>query len=151
MIRRTLLFGLMIAAMATGAVAATPTPLILPPDDTYGFSSTLRAEGVGGPGTRDLSSWVKALKVLGETPMLTADAPVGGPAGGPVFRLTVLSAQRPAVTVRVAWSADRRTATAMISTGDGLGVPGARVKTVRRDFTGMAAAVLLGLADAREG
>jgi hypothetical protein len=149
--RRTFLTALsMTAALGAGvacAAAAAPTPpLAAPPDDTYGFSSTLRAEGIGGPVARDLSSWVRALKVLGEAPLLTADAPASGPA----FRLTVLSAQRPAVTIRVTWSDDHRSATALISTGDGLGVPGARLKTVRRDFTGPAAASLLALADARE-
>ena len=95
---------------------------------------------------RDLSSWIKTLKVLGEAPLLTADTPAGGPA----FRLTVLSARKPAVTLHVTWSEDRRLAKALISTGDGLGVPGQRTKTVRRDFAMPAATALLELADARE-
>jgi hypothetical protein len=130
-------------ALAASAPPAPPPP---PPDDTYGFSSTLRAEGVGGPVARDLSSWIKTLKVLGEAPLLTADTPAGGPA----FRLTVLSARKPAVCLHVTWSEDRRLATAMISTGDGLGVPGQRTKTVRRDFAMPSATALLELADARE-
>lgn len=137
----------MIAAASCAAAATPAAPPPSPPDDTFGFSSTLRAEGVGGPVARDLSSWVKALKVLGEGPLLTADATPGGPS----FRLTVLSAQHAAVTIHVTWSDDRKSATAMISTGDGLGVPGARVKTVRSDFTGPAAAALLAVVEAREG
>jgi len=154
--RRTLLLALTVGAspmaqaawsaraLAAASAAAPPPPP--PPDDTFGFSSTLRAEGVGGPVARDLSSWIKTLKVLGEAPLLTADAPAGGPA----FRLTVLSARKPAVTLHVTWSEDRRLATAMISTGDGLGVPGQRIKTVRRDLAMPAATALLELADDRE-
>jgi len=149
--RRTLLLAL--STLATPALplralaaSAPPAPPPPPPDDTYGFSSTLRAEGVGGPTARDLSSWIKTLKVLGEAPLLTADTPAGGPA----FRLTVLSARKPAVCLHVTWSEDRRLATAMISTGDGLGVPGQRTKTVRRDFAMPSATALLELADARE-
>lgn len=152
LIRRTLLFALPMAAASLCAgwalAAASPAPpLVLPPDDTFGFASTLRAEGVGGPEARDLSSWVKTLRVLGEAPLLTADVAAGGPA----FRLTVLSAQRPATTAKVTWNEDRTFATAMISTGDGLGVPGARTTTVRRDFRGAAAMSLLGIMDTREG
>lgn len=151
--RRTLLLALTATAAAQAAVApralaagAPPPPPPLPPDDTFGFSSTLRAEGVGGPVMRDVSGWVKALKILGEAPMLTADAADGGPA----FRVTVLNPKAPAITAHVTWGANRQNATAMISYGDVPGMPGQRVRTVRRDYVGPAALNLLDVVDRME-
>ncbi|MGA0599764.1 hypothetical protein ACO2Q3_03570 [Caulobacter sp. KR2-114] len=151
--RRTLLLALTAAAatpaaapraLAAGATVAPPPPP--PPDDTFGFASTLRAEGVGGPAMRDFSGWVKALKTLGEAPMLTADAADSGPA----FRLTLLSAKAPAVTAHVTWGANRQSATAMISYGDVPGMPGQRTRTVRRDYIGPSALNLLDVVDRLE-
>lgn len=146
--RRTLLLALTLGAAAPRAVAASapPTPPLPPPDDTFGFSSTLRAEGVGGPVMRDFSGWVKALKTLGEAPMLTADAADGGPA----FRITLLNPKAPAITAHVTWGANRQTATAMISYGDAPGMPGGRARTVRRDYVGPAALNLLDVVDRLE-
>lgn len=151
--RRTLLLALT-ATAATAAAAASraaaanapPAPPPLPPDDTFGFASTLRAEGVGGPVMRDFSGWVKALKTLGEAPMLTADAADTGSS----FRLTVLNPKAPAITAHVNWAANRQSATAMISYGDVPGMPGLRTRTVRRDYLGPAALDLLDVVDRLE-
>ncbi len=151
--RRRLLLALTATAAATAAAAprvlaanAPPAPPPMPPDDTFGFASTLRAEGVGGPVMRDLSSWVRTLKTLGEAPMLTADAADGGPS----FRLTVLNPRAPAITAHVTWAASRQNATAMISYGDVPGIPGQRTRTVRRDYVGPTALNLLDQVDRLE-